>query len=262
MNMMEEQFDHSHLVPLSWDSEHFGFPVARLAKVSDDRLAGELLRQARRENIRLVYWQLDADNEVSTDLLAEFGGRLVDRKVTYHSSFVRPTGTACLPVRPGISIREYTTARAACSQLRSLAIAAGEYSRFCRDPAFPRDKFISMYTTWIDRSVQRQAADTVLVAQSESTRELLGMITPAIQGGTGIIGLLSVAAAARGQKIGSALIAAAHAWLGERELEQCRVVTQQENVPACRLYESCGYTCQEVVQVYHFWPQGRLSLAS
>ncbi|HEY7429004.1 MAG TPA: GNAT family N-acetyltransferase [Gemmataceae bacterium] len=260
MSTMEDVFDRSLLVPLKWDSEHFGFPVARLETVSDARLAFELLRQARRRNIVLVYGQLDAAKEFPGDLLAEFAGRLVDWKVTYHSAFARPAGMDRVSVPRGVCIREYT-ARTTCSQLRSLAIAASEYSRFRTDPSFPLDKLISMYTTWIARSVQRQAADTVLVAQSEATGELLGMVTIAIQAGTGIIGLLSVAVAARGQRIGSALIAAAHTWLAERELNQCRVTTQQDNVPACRLYESCGYTCQEVVQVYHFWPQGTESRA-
>jgi dTDP-4-amino-4,6-dideoxy-D-galactose acyltransferase len=251
---MDNKLGHPRLVPLSWDSAHFGFPVARLEKVSESGVAIELLQQARRQNVVLVYWQLDSEQEnVPADLLAEFAGRLVDWKVTYHSAFIGPAGTGDVPLPQGVRIREYAEPTA-CSQLHALAITAGEYSRFRRDPAFPRDKFISMYTTWIDRSVERQAADTVLVAQSEATGEMMGMVTIAVQAGTGVIGLLAVAAAARGQRIGSALIAAAHAWLVKREVHQCRVVTQRDNVPACRLYERCGYQCQEVVPVYHFWP--------
>jgi dTDP-4-amino-4,6-dideoxy-D-galactose acyltransferase len=251
---MKDEFDHSRLVPLSWDSAHFGFPVARLEKVSDERLAFELLKQARRQNIVLVYWQLDSTQEAPSDLLTEFAGRLVDWKATYHSTFSAPAGPGSVSAPRGVCIQEHS-APIACSQLHALAIAAGAYSRFRRDPAFPPDKFLSMYTTWIDRSVQRQAADAVLVAQSEAAGELLGMVTIAVQAGMGIIGLLAVAAAARGQGIGSALIAAAHAWLAERGWNQCRVVTQRDNVPACRLYERCGYRCQAVVPVYHFWPQ-------
>ena len=140
---MVVKYDRSLLVPLSWDSTHFGFPVARLEKVSDGWLAFELLQQARRQNIALVYWQLDPAKEAPADLLAEFAGRLVDWKVTYHSAFIQPAGTGGVTLPQGVRIQEYTEPTA-CSQLHALAITAGEYSRFRTDPAFPPDKFISM----------------------------------------------------------------------------------------------------------------------
>jgi dTDP-4-amino-4,6-dideoxy-D-galactose acyltransferase len=35
---------------------------------------------------------------------------------------------------------------------------------------------------------------------------------------------------------------------------RAEVVTQLANRGACRLYQSCGYQLQDVVDYYHFWP--------
>ena len=75
------------LEPLPWDSQHFGFHVARIKEPE----LGELeLRQAlvfaRRTENRLVYWAADPRIEVPQSILGEFHGLLVDRKVTFRKT--------------------------------------------------------------------------------------------------------------------------------------------------------------------------------
>jgi ribosomal protein S18 acetylase RimI-like enzyme len=83
------------------------------------------------------------------------------------------------------------------------------------------------------------------------------MVTAAAVDGRGSIGLIAVAACARGQGVGSELVRAAHGWMRGRSARESRVVTQLENVAARRLYEHCGYQLHDVQLVYHFRPAPR-----
>ncbi len=257
------EFATSALVRLDWECENFGFSVAQVsqADLSDAALV-DTLRQARAAGVRLAVWPTGERRDVAAEIIAEFGGRLVDRKAT----FTRPLGGSLaangareISDRERPAILPYT-ATTASPGLTELAIAAGKYSRFNVDPTFPREKFQAMYRLWIERSVRGELADAVLVAATDPTdneeqvqRDPGGMITLAESGGVAQIGLIAVAGAMRGRGIGSALIDAAHRWMQTRGAGEARVVTQLENLPACHLYERAGYQLSHVQNVYHFW---------
>jgi dTDP-4-amino-4,6-dideoxy-D-galactose acyltransferase len=243
------------LRPLAWDSGHFGFPVSRLTRprLSESQLAAAL-RLARQQGTRLVYWPAHPEQPVPAALLGEYGGLLADRKVTYHTTLAseeEPGG--CGP--SGLVIRPYPKG-AATAVLVELAVAAGEHSRFRVDRRIPSNKYASLYEIWMQRSTRHELADAVLVAVgADRPDDILGMITLSETEGTGHIGLVAVAAAARGRGVGSRLLRAAHGWMLGRGATRARVVTQLANGPACRLYERAGYTVLDIEHLYHFWPQ-------
>jgi ribosomal protein S18 acetylase RimI-like enzyme len=113
-----------------------------------------------------------------------------------------------------------------------------------------------MYRLWIERSLRGEMADAVLVADLSNgtlSAPLAGLISLEETAGTGSIGLIAVAQEARGRGVGTALLAAAHRWMLARGAQQARVVTQADNLPACRLYERAGYRLADVRHVFHFW---------
>jgi dTDP-4-amino-4,6-dideoxy-D-galactose acyltransferase len=251
---------------LDWDSVHFGFPVGRIAGSVSDIELHAALNQARTRAFRLIYWATAPDREAPPQLLAEFGGRLVDRKVT----FARALGPADRAAAPGgLTIIAFGQ-REVPDELTDLAIAAGEYSRFAVDPRIPRDRFEQMYRIWMAGSVCGEMAGTVLIARDEAVHgaakkthlpnepaggaEIAGMITIKVTGSVGNIGLIAVAETHRGRGIGSRLIDAAHDWMVGRGASKTTVVTQQANVPACALYRRAGYTIEHAENYYHFWP--------
>jgi dTDP-4-amino-4,6-dideoxy-D-galactose acyltransferase len=245
----------SALARLDWESDHFGLLAAQLTvpELDDDSLAA-LLRQARKMGVQLLVWPAQTGREVSAHLLSQFAGALVDRKATFTRSLA-PTSAAHVHAgRPAVVPFRGSTPTPA---LVELALAAGAYSRFRVDPRIPAVRFESMYRQWIERSVAGQLADVVLVAAPEGDEDRaerpLGMITLAESGGVASIGLVAVAAEARGRGVGSALVQAAHEWMRARGAAQARVVTQLANAPACRLYERAGYDLTRVQPYYHFW---------
>jgi dTDP-4-amino-4,6-dideoxy-D-galactose acyltransferase len=241
---------------LDWDSRHFGFPVARIiAPDLDDVALAKVLGAARRKAAVLVYWATRSERPVSELLLREFSGTRVDRKATFVAKLplVVPMPRGADPA--SFRLWEYPRGPA-CEQLVTLAIGAGVLSRFNVDPWFPKNKFESLYRTWIERSVLGELADAVWVASRLGDDDaLVGMVTVSVSGATGQIGLISVLDSARGRGVGRLLMEKAHHWLIGQSAIRATVVTQLANQPACRLYEQVGYTLHDVERWYHFWPQ-------
>jgi dTDP-4-amino-4,6-dideoxy-D-galactose acyltransferase len=241
------------LQSLPWDSQHFGFPVASLdgPELGDAELL-EWLHAARRGHVKLVYWAAAPGRVVSQPLLDEFGGLLVDRKITFQVD-LRALGSDVRAVA-ACRITKHSRGEPSPAVVR-LAVAAGVYSRFRLDPRIPRLSFERLYENWIVRSVHGELADMVLIAGRDSSAgDPAGLITISVNEGQGSIGLIAVDESARGRGIGRSLIHAAHRWLLRRQAQRVTVVTQLENVAACRLYESCGYQHADLRDRYHFWP--------
>ncbi|HEX6571402.1 MAG TPA: GNAT family N-acetyltransferase [Steroidobacteraceae bacterium] len=135
--------------------------------------------------------------------------------------------------------------------LRELALKAGEYSRFKRDPRFPRAIFELLYETWMARSLSREIADEVF-----STRDgtgVTGVITLGAKCARADIGLIAVADEARGRGLAVGMIRRAAQSAESRGYREIQVVTQRDNQPACALYRRCGFTEETSTAVFHFW---------
>ena len=254
--MSGKALGRSRLVPLEWDTRHFGWPVAR---IEGDRLDdGELdaaLATARREGVRLVYWFADPTHEPDPATLARHSGWLADRRVTFRLD--RPSDAAAASSLHGECELGDWPRGVPSEAMIELARSAGGLSRFARDPRMPRDRFLAMYETWIRRSTSREIADTVIVArQGES---LLGLVTVGRRASEASIGLIAVADAAQRRGIGSALLRAAASWTATAGAMPLDVVTQLENGPAVQLYLRNGFRQSDLKHVFHFWPSGMVA---
>ena len=233
---------------LAWDSDVFGFPVAR---VRDSVRSAESLAHAvdalRDHSVRLAYYSFPWDDSGLRDVAGQQGGRLVDRKVTYAAAC---TEIVAAPASAGVDVVRYESGEADETLIR-LARQSGEYSRFNTDPRVESRVFEHIYDAWIRNSVSRTMADDVFVARVDGS--IAGLVTVGERRRRGDIGLLAVAAAARRRGVGRALVARARDWTLDRGLTAAQVVTQGENTPACELYEACGYRAEQVLAVFHFW---------
>ena len=72
------------------------------------------------------------------------------------------------------------------------------------------------------------------------------------------IGIIAVDNNYRGKGIGKSLMFAAENWFAGKKYNEIRVVTQGDNLPACRLYESCGYKTDNVEYFYHLWKKDKV----
>ncbi len=250
---MTRRADTFRLERLLWDSAHFGMSVAWLRGAPFDEPALRLaIESAREAGIHLLYWAAELQDSVPGALLRELGGDEVDRKATFKAALHEsrdgePDGRLVIshyPVGPP------------SPRLIALAVAAGAYSRFRRDPRIPSERFHALYERWITRSTLGEIADAVLVARARETPDdPIGLVTLSITEAAGSIGLIAVEQKSRGCGVGSFLLRRGHHWLASCGAQSVSVVTQLDNQPACRLYEKAGYQRCDVKLVYHFWPQ-------
>ena len=229
---------------LPWDSNIFNIKTGRIipVRLREDQLVS-ILTEMRREEFRLVYWASDCQN--AYDLLP-YSGMLVDRKTTFEINLQNIS----LDTLPQPKTEPYCSSFSV-AQLEKLAIQSGVYSRFALDTRFPHDKFIALYKTWIQKSVSGEMADEILVIMQNKT--IAGMVTLANKNGVGDIGLIAVDESFRGRKIGQQLVLDAQRWFIQHGCHTACVITQEDNVPACRLYEKCGYQITKTEFYYHFW---------
>lgn len=233
---------------LGWDSDVFGFPVARVVASDGTRSLANILQDARQNGIRLAYL-LTEDDQVSRAAVAA-GGEMISERVT----FARELTTAAVQreSRPQEEVAvEKWTGTTPTPEFLQLAREAGRHSRFRVDSSVPDGVFERIYDAWITNSLNGKIADEVLVTRDGSS--ITGLVTVAEKAGRVDIGLLAVGEGARGRGLGRALVDAALSWGVRRKLGGAQVVTQRENVGACRLYESCGYRLEQSERVFHFW---------
>lgn len=227
---------------LPWDSDFLGYNVFW---VDGNAITATSLEQTLRQlkgQARLVYLALPTEFG-NADLLQRYHGRLVDVKTTYAKNT-----SAQAVFSPAVGFYESTTAS---EMLISLGIASGIYSRFNTDPEIGRNKYEALYREWVINSVNRRLAKDILVFREGST--IAGMVTLGEKQQRADIGLVAVDASFRGKGIGLTLMEAAENQAYHQGYMEIQVVTQRNNIPACKLYEKSGYKIVKEEYFYHFW---------
>jgi dTDP-4-amino-4,6-dideoxy-D-galactose acyltransferase len=233
---------HNDLVELlDWDTEFFGFNVARINADASQLNWSDIFDTLRNEKIKLTY--LISPIAIENIPNADFEVSLVDNKCTYRKE-IAPS----LPLHP--CIKTYGEAYPE-KKLETLAIESGVYSRFNTDRKIGKQKFEALYREWIIKSVQKKIALEVLVFSNADN--INGFVTLGEKNGRADIGIIAVDKNERGKGIGKALMSAAENSFHHHGYTAMQVVTQGENIAACKLYESCNFSLEKKEYVYHIW---------
>ncbi len=233
------------LQPLPWDSEFLGYPVLRAqAQNLDAAELNTLLTDARAQGGRLLYLFVDpADTRTMAAAAANLP--LADRKVTYAMP-------ATVPSEP-LNVGALRLADTPTPALEALALQSGAYSRFKLDQGFAPHVYEALYRRWLRNSFGQEMGQHVLTVQENAATDPVALLTLGIKNDRADIGLLAVDEAVRGRGYGQQLVLAARhqtVWWG---LPVLQVVTQADNLSACRFYERCGFTLDHTVCIYHAW---------
>lgn len=233
---------------LQWDSELFGFKVAQIFKVGiDDFSLSMILKELKENSYRLIYWQIPYDDYDDMCLANKHGGFLADERITYAKK-LKPASENKIKMFYDATLYQYVEPE---PTLIELALASGEYSRYKQDPLFPKHLFEKLYKCWIVRSIHKEIANDTLVVKDKG--DILGMITLQTDNYTGNIGLLAVAKEYRRKGIGKLLVEKANQYFLQKGYSAVKVNTQNSNIAACILYESCGFVIEKRNVFFHFW---------
>lgn len=245
------------LVSLPWDTQHFGVLVSRILplELADSELR-DVLSLAKAKGFELVYWTTPSDCNLSHDLLRQYSGLLVDKKVTFQKNLIHEsTVDAGKSSSEMFEVVEYTQSQAT-EQLLSLAVKAGIHSRFNIDPNISEKQFEELYRIWMQRCTEHELAEVVFIAVEPSSKNhILGVITASVEQDIGRIGLICVSQTYQSMGVGSLLMNAVHRWMYAHDINVTTVVTQQGNDVACKFYAGLGYRLEVLQHIYHFWVQ-------
>lgn len=153
---------------LPWDSEFFGYGVARLNAVlplvapwqrpRDDYrgLLEAWLERARAANIKYVFGTVEPRDLATVRALGELGFALIETRYYHYGEIASPSLTERLPVRQATESDIPSLARAA-------AHAVNPYDRFHADPFLDPGRVAALMELWVEKSVAGEMADVVIV---------------------------------------------------------------------------------------------------
>jgi dTDP-4-amino-4,6-dideoxy-D-galactose acyltransferase len=237
-------------LPLAWDSEVLGVPVGRCTSPvwwGDDaegalaQVTAAATRRADQAGIRLLVLRTDARDAHLPRLLAPQGYWLADTLVTF---VIQPDGAV-----DGDAGVEHARADD-LPALRTIACAF-RTGHFHADPRIGRERADSLYVRWVENSVAGRA-DAFLVVRAGDGRPL-GFITCRLGAAHGVIELVAVDPRARGQRVGSRLVAGALRWFAQAGAASVEVGTQVDNLAAVHLYQRAGFRCAAFSHTFHRW---------
>lgn len=225
--------------PLQWDTDFFGYNVARL-NVDDTSEINSL--NLKEYDFRLLY--IFCMQPLPEYFLNKSGAYLTDEKLVFAKEIINTTSLAltdnCLKEINSIDAQVY-----------DLAFQSGVNSRYFTDKKFINGEFKKLYATWIEKSIKKQIADDTIGYYAE--KKLLGLITLKKIIGLAEIGLIAVEKNFRGQNIGSTLLNYATVFAQKNSLDKILVSTQGTNKQAINFYLKNGYHELSKTFVYHLW---------
>lgn len=236
---------------IKWDSNFFGYNVAQIIvpHLTSERLKW-LLDKLANNSFRLVYWFVEPNDSISNIAAKVNKGFLADQRVEY----LKDLSSYPDEISNDLHLHSYLK-KPINKQILSLVLQAGFYSRFARDKNFKKDEFMKLYTKWIERSLNGKLASDVLVYIDKNTER--GLVTLELEEDYGKIGLVAVDKKYRRKGIGKQLISTALTKFKLHGVENVKVITQKDNISACKFYKKLGFVEQNIQNVYHFWLNGQ-----
>lgn len=233
---------------LGWDSDFFGFPIARVDATQLDKQAIDAAVEAcGAQGIRCAYLLLAADDARGGAIAQAAGFVLRDVRLT----FARPLDHGPAAGLAAAAHGSIAPARAAQRPaLEALARDAFAHTRFLSDPGFPPDRARELYAAFVRRGLD-DAPRRVTLADSATEGFVVCRLDA--DAGVGEIELIAVAPAARGRGLGRALVDAALAMFADAGLPRASVATQAANVASQRLYQRSGFRTSEAGLWFHRW---------
>jgi GNAT superfamily N-acetyltransferase len=231
---------------LPWDSDFFGYPVARVRGGTMDAAGvSDIDSWCGAHGTRLVYFLAD-DHPPSWAVAADAGFRLVDIRVELVLDKTWPRLPAS---RSNVTLREAVPGD--LDDLLPIAASVHTDSRFFTDERIARDKAHELFAFWLRRSVERTLADVVFVADIDG--RAVAYLSAKCANGVGNIGLVGVGEAARGRGVGLSLVQRAIEWFTAQGANEVSVVTQGRNIMAQRVYQRCGFLTRSTRLWFHRW---------
>ncbi len=229
---------------LDWDTDFFGFKVAKVYKnfITEINYASFML--ALKEK-RVEFAQYTSETELTS-------------KITNNPYYFVKLVVSRVPIIKKMENIydfheniEYYDKDYPERELIELAQLAGSKGRFGNDDNISRQKYYELFKNWIINSVNKKLATDVLVYRLEG--KIIGFITIKAEGKLGFSPLLAVDPEHEGKGISFALMRAGETALVGHGCKSVMSGTQDLNKTALKVFERYGFKFQKTEYIYHLW---------
>lgn len=250
---------------LKWDTEFFGFKVARVSAYTTYE---SLVQDLKEKSIKLAYYDSEEEKSDLPKYICQ--KRVYSKSVemvddpAFEDENQETRGLGRKNSKDDLTNESFESAKvlrgkrvvsyAKSSEwkpLRELAISAGHASRYLIDKKIESKRFEELYEIWLKRSINREIADEIFVYNDGD--DILGFVTAKLSENAVTIGLIAVADKAQGKGIGTLLLSAVNNYALKQKKETVFVSTQAENRAGCQLYEKNGFIILKESYTYHIW---------
>lgn len=225
---------------LPWDSDTFGFKVGNLLCTGPVKVEtlNQIMLKSHDDKYKLLYCK---DVSIPTAALSDFFF-LADEKIVYRTAI---SGSSCC-VSDSVKSVLYQPLN---NDLLLLALQSGGHSRYYLDKNMPIHAFLSLYSKWIQNSLDGSIASDVLAYKINGKN--VGILTYKFSNGVITIGLIAVDYAYADRGVGSKLLSHMFSLFPQGTIVE--VATQKRNVGACHFYEKNGFYSENIQNIYHIW---------
>jgi dTDP-4-amino-4,6-dideoxy-D-galactose acyltransferase len=230
--------------PLRWDSDFFGFQVARVSGPLDDSSAALIDEWCVESGIRCLYLLADEEDRETARVADAHGYRVVDVRLTLRHELDRVTGDG------GTLIRDARPAD--IPALTGLATRSHHDTRFYHDRGFSRERCDALYAIWVENGI-RDPQRWALVAEIDGEAVGYQVIRPPSDRGEARMEILAVDETHRGKGAGRSLL---HEGLRRSRAAGAPAVvtaTQERNAPSLRTHLWMGFSCVHRGVWRHKW---------
>lgn len=227
---------------LSWDSEFFGVPIARVSLDGlDEAGLATVDAEARELGVQCLYGFLDPIDVAATVVVQQHGWRFVEAGTLFELRLSEPP----IPKPEGVTFRlgNVDDVPSVIDISRTMA----DWSRYAVDPRFGPVESRRLQDAWLDRAARgSDGVHSLMVA--ESAGEVIAFIGRVL---TPQPRVDAVGTTRRGSGAARYLIEEARAWAGDQPLLGGPIAAR--NVAALRYVSHCNYRVCRVEYVYHRW---------
>ncbi len=239
---------------IDFDTKLFGFTVGKFTgeKLSFNE-AEEIVKYCKDNKIRCLFLNLGIDDFASLSAATKTGFVISDVRVVFEKDL------ADFDPAMKIKVNGYSVDNNITSQdiplLKSLGEEISRVSRFNFDTNFPPESRKKLYSIWMLNSINKQAADELLVAREIKMEKPIGVITCKKQQHHGEIVLMGVNKKHHHRGVATLILNHAFCFFKKEGFEKVKVATQASNIPAQRMYQKNGFLTESVSVLFHLWTQ-------
>jgi len=220
-----------------WDSDFFEMKIGEMyLENSKDYNQKELSLLSKKYNLIYIFSNEDIKGLKPIDKREIFKLNIIDRET----------------IKQFNDSISFSSEKHSYDEIRSLTLQSGVYSRFQIDGNFKNNEYEKLYTEWIKKSISKEISIDIIIILIEN--KIVGFATLNKKSAQlADIGLVAVDEKYRGRGIAKELINRAIFKAKKLGFKEIQVVTQNENKPARKLYETIGFNSIKTTNIYHYW---------